>query len=146
MPLEFARELKYSDPKRFNELRALAYAHYWQGTIPIDEDLRKMLEYVNFVEDEANRTFKSYVDNYDYSTWTSWEKSVKAAWDPNKLSYSPSIGCADSVLYDSTDDHCNTDIIRKYTATNAADRETYEQRWQAVQKVIADNWVNWMSE
>jgi hypothetical protein len=58
MPLEFARNLKANDPKRYHDLRALAYAHYWRGTIPIDEDLRKMLEYVNFVEDESNRLYK----------------------------------------------------------------------------------------
>ena len=56
--LEFARELKYTDPKRFDDLRAIAYAHYWMGKEPEDEDTKKMLQYVNFIEDEANSLYK----------------------------------------------------------------------------------------
>lgn len=58
MPLEFARMLKYTDPKRYDDLRADAYVHYWKKTTPEDEDTKKMLEYVNYIEDETNRLYK----------------------------------------------------------------------------------------
>ena len=58
MPLEFANTLRYTDPKRFYKMKAMAYAHYWQGTIPVNEDERKMLKYVEFLEDDANRLYK----------------------------------------------------------------------------------------
>ena len=58
MPLEFARKLQYSDPQEFHALKAMAYAYYWQHKTPQDENLRKMLEYVTYIEDESNRLYK----------------------------------------------------------------------------------------
>jgi ABC-type glycerol-3-phosphate transport system substrate-binding protein len=88
---------------------------------------------------------ESYETNYDYSTWDAWSTSVKDAWTPEQLSYSASIGCSASRLYESTDTHGNVDIIKAYTSTNAADRQTYEQRWTYFTNYINTNWVNWMS-
>lgn len=56
--IEFAKDLKINDAQKFHELRALAYAYYWQGTVPQDEELKKMLQYVEFIEDESNRLYK----------------------------------------------------------------------------------------
>lgn len=58
MPIEYARHLQYTDPQQYEALKAMAYAYYWQHKTPQDENLRKMLEYVTYIEDESNKLYK----------------------------------------------------------------------------------------
>lgn len=89
---------------------------------------------------------ESYVTNYDYNSWDAWSKSVKSAWDPALCSYSPSLGCTASRVYDSTDTHGNVDIIKAFTSTNSADRQSWQQRWEYFENYVETSWVNWMAQ
>lgn len=56
--IDFARNLKLTNPKKFYDLMADGYGLYWMKKEAPNEELALILEYINVVEDEANEKYK----------------------------------------------------------------------------------------
>ena len=69
MSLQFVHSLKREDPLKFEALLKEAKCWYWSGKTPEDSTMKILVEYVEHLEDEANREYDNYIIEENFKTF-----------------------------------------------------------------------------